>query len=275
MLPIEIYYREPLTFRLWKRKFAAQLPQSWNEAGASFWIAFSRYLLDAKVDNKRNAVYEFMHDCLPFPKRILKSLNKAIANDIIAALPFLSEKINSHKVAVPEIKITKTELWFFGEEQFHSMTVAQFVLCERIQRIYASTKNVDLLNEMVATLYRAKGSDQLVPEFNARENQLRIPLVAKHVDESVKKAVLLNFIAMMNYLQEHPKLKTLFPKKDDTMTLASLTQPTKASEWSKLIHQMSGPQLGTANEVEKLPTFYFLNRLAERAKEAKQNKSKK
>lgn len=268
MVPIEINHRSGFQTKVYK----GSLPSSWDEATAQFWLAFSRWMLDTTTEMKKDAQFNFLYDALPFPPQVLKKINRAVGGDIIKAMPFLFEKIVSSKVAIPEIKVGE-DRWYFGDDQLHSMTVWQFISCERLYKMYCDKKEEQYLNQMVAILYRKIGSDGLIPVFAEREVVLRVPQVVKHVPLDEKRTVLLNFIAMMNYLSVHPDLRILFPKQSTETTMDMLTQDSSsANDWSKIILEMSGPQLGTVSEVESLPTFYFMKTLADRTKQLKRKR---
>ncbi len=274
MINVPVYYKEPITLGAWRRRFNLQLPESWNEATPKFWLAFATWLIDTPSGEKLDALYKFLYDALPLPNRILKTINRAQANDIISALPFLKQTVSVSNVALAKIKVGP-QIWSFGEQQLHNMTVGQFIACEHFYKKYTESKEIKYLDEIVAILYRPIADDGLPPLFSQREVINRVPLVAKDVSLSVKRAVFLNFVGMLNYLSTHPYLAILFPKQKDEMTLSSITQQNQApADWAKIIWQISGEKISEVDVVEAAPTFYFMKRLADKMRDDREQRRK-
>lgn len=270
MISVQAYYREWWTFRIWRRKFSAEIPDNWDQVNPKFCLAYAKWL----VDGQKDAFFGFLRDMLPFAKRVVNSINRDQGNDFIKPLADMLKRPKTGRVMLPVIAIGNRLQWHGPKDYLYNITVAEFYMLYHAKSNYNIAKDKKYLNEMVAIIYRQVGADGLREKFNSELVDFRVSCVAQSsLSLTTKKTVLLNFIALMNWFEDHKDLKVLFEKEEESILNQGIK--TQSVNWPKIIFSMSGPRLGTVGDVEALPTLYFLKRLAEEIKSSKKNKKNK
>lgn len=229
------------------------LPENWDEMNYHYLVTFC-YVLNLNLPEKeirKTILYRWMKIK---PKDFFKMCTGHI-EELYPLLDFLfSKEIISGKLLMPMFQYNWRTFYGPGKD-FCFLTVAEFIVAEMLMQQYAKERDEMDLNKLVSVLYRKADKDTFTdykdtgsdPRTIFSDKMLdRLGAIISPIPLWYKQAALYNFIAFHTYVNK--KYEFLY----DTDT-----KPKAGNMgWAGVMHSLAGPELGTMEDVERMP---FLN----------------
>ncbi len=235
------------------REQTFHLPENWNEMNYHYITTFC-YVMNLNIPDKeirKTILYRWMKIK---PNQFFK-MRTGDLEELYPLLDFLfSKEIDSGKLMMPMFQYNWRSFYGPGND-FCFLTVAEFAVAEMLMQKYAKERNEKDLNKMVSVLYRKANKDTFI-DYKETGSDPRTPFSDKMLDRLgasiatiplwYKQAALYNFIAFHTHVN----------KKFEFLYDPGNTPKAGNMGWAGIIHSLAGPELGTMDDVERMP---FLN----------------
>jgi len=182
-------------------------------------------------------------------------------------LAFLAEGNKLFKWVIPFVN---PFLWFryYGpSDRLASSTIQEFRFAELYYLAYQKTKEEKYIDQLIATLYRKKGANNLKLDNRIQVSQVLINNNAgkmKKLNPVLRSAIIFNYEGCRQYIFH--KYPTIFK------TTGSENKSNKLPDLEGIIKTVAGGKFGTFKETEDTALYIFLDHLADEIEAAERNK---
>ena len=248
MVAIAIEY--PVVF--FKRTAKGQAPSSWSELTQRQFIAISRTVNGAEPD------FRFLSQLIGISKKLMKKLSPYEMYQLSEAIDFIGQAGNSYSAFI--ITIIPGTDFVSPKPKLGDMTFGQFIFTESYFNDWLVTKEVDALNNFIASLFLPQ--DEKFDSDTISGNAIKINLV----NLDIRQAVAFNYGLILVWLQKCYPL--IFQDKAEiSHTMTSPDKQTKQSQWLKIFESLVGDDLINRDRYAKLSVHAVLRYLTNKYKE--------
>ncbi len=248
MVTIAIEY--PVLF--FKRTVTGKAPSSWAELTRRQFVAISRILNGTEPD------FRFLSQLTGISKKLMKKLSSYELFQLSEAIDFIGQAGNSHSAFIIN-RIPGTD-FVSPKPKLGDITFGQFIFTESYYNDWLETKEVDALNNFIASLFLTQDE-----KFNSETiacNAIKIKLV----DLDIRQSIAFNYGLILTWLQKCYPL--IFQDKAETShAMPSPNEQTKQSQWLKIFESLVGDDLINRDRYAELSVHAVLRYLTNKYKE--------
>lgn len=198
------------------------------EITVGFYTEFLAHLCDFR--NRKNFAVWFVNNMSPdlIETILFPNLSERCLFDFLADVPF------SKKIIIPSFR-HGAHLYLTYKDGYHNMSIGVFTLAETYFKLAIKHPESDAIDKLIACLYR--------PEFKAflKKNDFilsgaieRRAAAFKSMDSGLKKAILIQYIAVREYIIKENK--ECFEKPAE----ASIFNKKQSGGWIDALYELSG-----------------------------------
>ena len=248
MINIAIEY--PVLF--FKRTVTGHAPSSWGELTQRQFIAISRTINGEEPDSR------FLSQLTGINKKLIKKLSPYEMYQLSEAIDFIGQAGNSHSTFIIT-KIPGTD-FVSSKPKLGGMTFGQFIFTESYYNDWLVTKEVDALNNFIASLFLPQ--DEKFDSETIASNAIKIKLV----DLDIRQAIAFNYGLILVWLKKCYPL--IFQDTVETRhALSASKEQTKQSQWLKIFESLVGDDLINRDRYAELSVHAVLRYLTNKYKE--------
>ncbi|RYD75284.1 MAG: hypothetical protein EOP55_13740 [Sphingobacteriales bacterium] len=200
-------------------------------------------------------------------KRTFFKLNAAQQVQLKNTLQFLADGNKLFNWVIP---IVKPYLWlkYYGpSNRLATSTIQEFRFAESYYLAFQKTQNPAFIDQLIATLYRKKGFNNLKLDCRVQISQLLINTNAgkmKRLNKAARAAIVFNYEGCREYIFH--KYPGIFKKSNNQSKSNALP------DLEGIIKTVAGGKFGTFRETEDTALYIFLDHLADEIEAAERNK---
>jgi len=194
------------------------------------------------------------------PKRLYFQLQPAQHVQLKNTLAFLAEKNGLTKWLIKTVKPLPWLRYIGPQNKLSTSSIQEFRLAEKYYLLYQNTedktKKEQLLDLLIATLYRKKGVSNTSKDYRCQLTDLVVDENAvkmQRLSKSVRAAILFNYEGCRNFIFE--KYPTIFKAG------APDKKSNKIPDLEDIITTVAGAKFGTFNETNDTDLYLFLNQM--------------
>lgn len=244
---------------------AHECPDKWSE------IQPWQLLIWMKIISKKMAAtHAFALAAMLFyqiKKKTFFKLNAAQQVQLKNTLAFLAE---GNKLLRWIIPIVKPYFWlkYYGpSDRLATSTIQEFRFAESYYLAFQKTQDQRYVDQLIASLYRKKGANNLKLDFRIQISQVLINANAgkmNRLDKATRSAIVFNYEGCREYIfSKYPGIFRKSPMQAKTNALPDLEE---------IIKTVAGGKFGTFRETEDTALYIFLDHLADEIEAAERNK---
>jgi len=245
---------------LGKKDYSA--PSSWNELTGEQLITWMK--ICAKDIKEKDALRLATICFYNINQKDFFKLNGAQEIQLLDTLTFLFDpKPKLNNWVIPVIKTLYFKKYHGPAGRFSNITIKEFRYTELLYNAYLVKQEPELLNRLIAALYRPKGKTSTDNDVRIALTDLGVSARTESVNKlssEVKDAIVFNYEGCRNYvITRYP---TIFPKSDKSQK--------GLSDLIVQIKEIAGGKFGNFVETERTGLYLFLDHvrdeMAENAK---------
>jgi len=240
-----------------------QCPAKWEEMESYHLLVWMRIIV--KEIDRTHAFALAVMLFYRIPKTVFFRITAAQLVQLKNTLGFLAEGNKLVKWIIPYVKPYFWKKKYYGpSDRLASSSIQEFRYAEMYYLAFQKTKEDRFLDQLIATLYRRKGSNTLKLDCREQISQLLINTNAANMqklDKALRMAIVFNYEGCRRYIFE--KYPTVF--KTSSTESTSNTLP----DLEGIIKTVAGGKFGTFRETEGTALYIFLNHLADEIKNSK------
>lgn len=252
-----------------------EIPENWQEVSPKQLLRYCKAQRLAESEAElRILAARYM---LPIPWWIFYAVNRFVLARVTSELRWLSsEPLTQNKL--PTVRTGLRKL-YGPADSLANVRFAEFAVASAYYQAYMANHDPDMLNYLLATLYRTKDGharpDSLDKRVRFEQHKLSAHVrPVRRLSAEVKMAVLMYFAGCMSELAMRYPL--LFAAPDPAVAQAGHrpAQSTGSSDWLDFMRHLPADKFGTLEEIENSlihPVMEVAHRMMKDSKKEKAN----
>lgn len=240
-------------------------PSNWGEVQATHLLFWAK-VLQKEIERTHAFALATMGFYKIKPSKYFK-LTPAHHVQLKNTLSFLAEDNSLVNWLIETIKPLPWLKYYGPSARLSTSTIQEFRYAELYYLAYQKTKSEQLLDQLIATLYRKKGQSKLGLDNRSQLTQATIINNAAkmaRLPKATRQAILFNYEGCRNFIFK--KYPTVFKAEVDAKKTNTLP------DLEGIIKTVAGGKFGNYAQTEDTPIYILLDHLADEIEEVKNRK---